>query len=332
MPYGSPALLAALCKSAQQETWWDRVNTEHPLLSSLAYINPLTAAPTSVMSAYNNFSRGKYGRGALDLVWTLGSLVPGGFALRGLSGLGRIGRAMAGRGPAFVRMNPTATGLGSSFVNTWRRAVNPVKGLGNSFMEGVSESAPGLAGFGNALDRGTKSVVGGLSRLQGGTGSLYSKTMSGAMLPAIGLSLIPEKPEPPRGGYFNPQNWARSAPMFSGWNSAYNGGSYSKRAAFSKSAQSVTVGDLMDAVSADTGLGFQDRSSILETLREAFPNRTATVSPMTGGAVGALIAWLISKYFGAGFGGSALMALGGFGLGHALQNSLNNPHPGFRPI
>lgn len=324
MPY---LLVPVLCKQAQQ-TSWDRFTERHPVLSTLGYFNPLTSAATSGMEAINQGRKGNYGRAALNAVWALSSLVPGGAQVMGLTRLARLGRALKGTGKAFIPKAPAAAKsiLSMPFAgirNMFRRGINPIKHVGNEFISGFA-GAPGTGAIGSWLDRGSKLGIKGLTRLQGGSKSVYSKVIGKATIPAAGLSMFDTGQDAQPTTEVNTQdsNWLQ--PNY--WNAMKSGSE--------KQGQTQTFNDIIEAVLNDTSLSHSERSAAITALRRAFPmaGPYTVITPGMAGIAGAAVAWILSRYANMSPPIQALAGIAGFGLGRAIHDNLTNPYKGYRQI
>ena len=287
------------------------------MLHTLGYLNPLTAAPVAGMDAFNEFRQGNVGRGLVNSVWALASLIPGSTAIRGLAGAGRLGRALAGKGPAFVvkGLKKPGTGIlgraGTSATNAWRRVVNPVKIVGNAAVKGLASGAPELAGAGNAIDALAKGGIKNLSDFWRKYPASV-RTIKTLQTPALVASFA----MPMEG----PSDIARTRPALD--SSRY------------KQAQSVSVADLLSMISSDPSLSPSERSLAVSAVRSAFPGSPSLtfITPGTAGAAGAVVAWLVTKYMGLPVPVKALAAFGGFGLGKSVYGAITNPYPGYRSM
>lgn len=329
MSIALPALCFTMLKQSQQ-TGWDRFQTNHPWLHTLGWFNPFTAAPVAGMDSINEFRKGNYGAGAVNALWALGSLVPGGPLVRGLSRTARVGRAMKGTGKAYNVLGK-AKGITAPVRNMVRGIKRPFQQVGNKFIAGMAKTSPTINHMGDSIFRGATSMGKGLTKLQGGNGSLYSQVVSQAAMPALGLSMI-------YGGDSNssiqpPAQVARAGkvmdPVIRGLNSnqQYKYGSV-------KTAQSITVGGLIQSIMKDPSLSSGERQAGVDAVRRAFPLASpyTVITANTAGAAGAAVAWLVSRYMGLSTPIRALSSVAGFGLGRALYDKLSNPYPGFKQI
>ena len=84
-----------------------------------------------------------------------------------------------------------------------------------------------------------------------------------------------------------------------------------------------TVKDLMRAIESDPSLSSNARQSLLGQLEIMLRGvaKNTSLSKVVSMGLGGLAGYLISKYFGMGLIGRALVTVGGMGLGSALSNA-----------
>lgn len=348
---------------------WDDFGNAHPLAKTLGYFTPGVSTALSLGDAASDFRAGRWGAGALSSLWAAATLVPGGTFLKGLRGASRLGQAAKGShallatkaiGPGVAQARAAQTvaelsgrtgirkfftpfrgtriqrarqiadgqrqGIRNAIGDAYHGVMNPVKDRINGVFQGMANNSPALQGVGKALGK-VDPVAKRITAFHEAR-PFYTKTVKALQWPAIGASLA----LPTAAGSATtaqPQSYQGLASA-NGYRSPYAGYAY-KQSQVKTAQQALTYGDIIRAILNDPTLSHTEKDQAVRDVRLAFPSATENtlIQPQVAGAIGATVAWVLSRYAGMSTAGKVISSLAGFGVGRAVANRLNNPYPGY---